>query len=223
MIDLRDCDVEELTRDDFIDGESSYTAYFTISMLRLAKIVTDVVRYKYSPVPLSKRPQEDVEAQMHLELQNWQAGLEPLLLLLHRPSLNDAKHSVDERDFSTHLAFYAAIQICDLATDISNFFEANEFPIYAEMIILSAMVFHSVETQSTYEEDLIHRRKQASISCLLELDRIFCAIPKYKQFFGDKIGIWERLNTKGKENTTTRGLVGHSESSEKETGLNGLV
>lgn len=40
MIDLRDCDVEELTRDDFIDGESSYTAYFTISMLRLAKIGT---------------------------------------------------------------------------------------------------------------------------------------------------------------------------------------
>lgn len=99
----------------------------------------------------------------------------------------------------------------------------SDLSLSREMIILSAMVFHSVETQSTYEEDLIHRRKQASISCLLELDRIFCAIPKYKQFFGDKIGIWERLNTKGKENTTTRGLVGHSESSEKETGLNGLV
>lgn len=116
--------------------------------------MTDVVRYKYSPAHLSKRPREDVEAQMHLELQNWQAGLDPcmqynrdlnrnrfslllslthhqVLLLLHRPSLHNAKHSVDERDFSTHLAFYAAIQICDLATDISNFFEANEFPIYA--------------------------------------------------------------------------------------------
>lgn len=40
MIDLRDCDVEELTRDDFIDGESSYTTHFTISMMKLAKIGT---------------------------------------------------------------------------------------------------------------------------------------------------------------------------------------
>lgn len=94
----------------------------------------------------------------------------------------------------------------------------SDLSVSREMIILSAIVFHSVETQSTYEEeDLMRRRNQASISCLLELDRIFCAIPKYKQFFGEKIGLLERLNTKDKENTTTRSLVRHSESSEKET------
>ena len=38
MIDDRDCDVEELTVDDFVDGEPSETSNFIVSMARLAKI-----------------------------------------------------------------------------------------------------------------------------------------------------------------------------------------
>ncbi|GFF50406.1 hypothetical protein IFM46972_09040 [Aspergillus udagawae] len=38
MVDERDCDVEELTTEDFVDGESIKTAYFTISLVRIARI-----------------------------------------------------------------------------------------------------------------------------------------------------------------------------------------
>lgn len=40
MIDDRDCDVEELMLDDFVDGEPPETSNFTISMARFAKIST---------------------------------------------------------------------------------------------------------------------------------------------------------------------------------------
>lgn len=38
MVDERECDVEELATEDFVDGESIETAYFTISLVRIAKI-----------------------------------------------------------------------------------------------------------------------------------------------------------------------------------------
>lgn len=53
------------------------------------------------------------------------------VLLLHRPSLDDAKLSPERRDFSTQLAFYAAERISDLAGDILKYFQVHEFPAYA--------------------------------------------------------------------------------------------
>lgn len=38
MIDERDCDVEELTLDDFVDGETTETAQFAILMMQFAKL-----------------------------------------------------------------------------------------------------------------------------------------------------------------------------------------
>lgn len=55
------------------------------------------------------------------------------MLLLHRPTIEDARHSPDQRDFSTQLAFYSADKISDLAGDILERFNVNQFPIYASV------------------------------------------------------------------------------------------
>ncbi|KAH7383411.1 fungal-specific transcription factor domain-containing protein [Cadophora sp. MPI-SDFR-AT-0126] len=151
MIDDRDCDVEELTRDDFVDGEPPETSNFTISMARLAKIITEVVRCKFSPSESSSHVKAEVR--VHLELQGWLSRLDSsmqydnvsnrnrfglllsmvyhwIMLLLHRPSLDSAKRPPERRDFSTQLAFHAANAISDLAGDILRYFRVNELPIY---------------------------------------------------------------------------------------------
>ena len=38
MVDERDCDVEDLSMEDFVDGESTETASFVISLMKWAKI-----------------------------------------------------------------------------------------------------------------------------------------------------------------------------------------
>ncbi|KAI8711054.1 Zn(2)-C6 fungal-type domain-containing protein [Fusarium sp. LHS14.1] len=151
MIDERDCDVQELTLDDFVDGETPETAHFTISMMRFAKIITQVVRCRFTPASSSN---EATKLEVHLALQAWHAQLHPsmqydcksnrtrysvllslvyhwMALLLHRPSVDDAKDSLERRDFSTQLAFHSANKINELAGDISKSFNVNEFPIYA--------------------------------------------------------------------------------------------
>lgn len=40
MIDERDCNVEPLTVDDFVDGESLETAHFTVSLMQIARLGT---------------------------------------------------------------------------------------------------------------------------------------------------------------------------------------
>lgn len=112
---------------------------------------TSLVRCKFSLAPSSCK---NTELKVHLDLQGWHARLDPsmqynsdsnrtrfglllsivyhwMMLLLHRPSLDSAKHSPERRDFSTQLAFYAADRIGDLAGDILKYFKVNEFPIYA--------------------------------------------------------------------------------------------
>ncbi|KAL1856665.1 hypothetical protein Plec18167_009103 [Paecilomyces lecythidis] len=180
MIDERDCNVEPLTVDDFVDGESLETAHFTVSLMQIARLATDVIRYKFSPAPSNHC--YEVYHQM--------------ILLLHRPTLSEAKRSQDCRDFSTQSAFYAADKICDLARDILQFFEVREFAIYAETIIMSAMVFHSVERPPTQREEVDRARKRNEIyvSVLSEFDKIFFAIPKYKFYFGERIKLWVKFS-----------------------------
>ncbi|KAH7124878.1 fungal-specific transcription factor domain-containing protein [Dactylonectria estremocensis] len=233
LIDERNCDVEELTMDEFVDGESLETAEFTVSMMKLAKIATDVVRCKFSPALSPNYSGEDEKVRLHLALQNWHAELAPgmqykkdsnssrfslllslvhhhMVLLLHRPSLHDAKHSPDKRDFATHFAFHAAEKIRELANDLFRRFKVNQFPIYAEMIILSAMAFHSVEEAPSH-------RNEAYISCLIEFDRMFCAIPQYKLFFGEQIGIFRELNLNNNEPYAIPGTPKHCEAFERRT------
>ena len=122
-----------------------------------ALLVTQVVRCKFSPTSSSN---EATKLQVHLALQAWHAQLDPsmqydcnsnrtryslllslvyhwMLLLLHRPSVDDARHSPDRRDFSTQLAFYSANKISEHAGDISKYFKVTELPIYAYVIFFS--------------------------------------------------------------------------------------
>lgn len=61
------------------------------------------------------------------------------------------------------------------------------------MIILSAMIFQSIEKVQSH-------RNETYISCLVEFDRMFCAISQYKLFFGEQIGVLGKLSTNNKEN-----------------------
>lgn len=54
MIDERDCDVDDLTLDDFVDGEMLESAHFIVSMMQLAKIS------KHSYLPSTQRAEEVV-------------------------------------------------------------------------------------------------------------------------------------------------------------------
>ncbi len=153
MIDERYCDVGDLTLDDFVDGEPPETSYFIIELVKFAKLVTEVVHCRFTPTHTPASIERN-KVRVHLALQKWHASLHPSTqyeshpegrnrfalilslvyhhqtLLLHRPSLDNAKLSPDQRDFSTQLAFYSAERINDLAGDILNHFKVNEFPAY---------------------------------------------------------------------------------------------
>lgn len=178
QIDDQDCDVEKLTLKDFIDGESTETAHFIVSMMNLAKLsmhtftlvrrhpkrissltvfchaVKEIYRCRFG-LHLTTSTLENNKVRVHLALQGWHASLDPSLqynsksttpnrfalvlslvyhyqvLLLHRPSLEDAQKGPDRREFSTQLAFYAAERIIDLAGDILKSYQVWEFPAYA--------------------------------------------------------------------------------------------
>ncbi|OJJ73165.1 hypothetical protein ASPBRDRAFT_493470 [Aspergillus brasiliensis CBS 101740] len=215
MIDERDCDVEDLTTEDFVDGESVETAYFTISLVQIARIINEVVRYKYSPAASVNPLREDIKANIHCTLQTWQAELTPImryctisnrnrfalilglvynqtLLLLHRPSLADAKKPPSQRDFTTALAFHAAGRISDYAKEILQYFTVNEFPIYAGMIVYSAMALHSAESVPSEDEgerNQQQRRSEIYNSCVLEFENMYQILRMYKLYFGKTVDI----------------------------------
>jgi hypothetical protein len=178
QIDDRDCDVEELTLEDFIDEESPEAGYFIVGMMNLAKLsmyiftlicrrpermlsltsfyhaVKEIYRCRFAP-NLTMSTLENNKVRVHLALQSWHASLDPCLqyksnsatsnrfavvlslfyhyqvLLLHRPSLENARQCPDRREFSTQLAFYAAETILDLAGNILECYQVCEFPVYA--------------------------------------------------------------------------------------------
>ncbi|GKZ30766.1 hypothetical protein AbraIFM66950_010199 [Aspergillus brasiliensis] len=199
MIDERDCDVEDLTIEDFVDGESVETAYFTISLVQIARIINEVVRYKYSPAASVNPLREDIKANIHCTLQTWQAELTPIMRYCNISNRNrfalilaDAKKPPSQRDFTTALAFHAAGRISDYAKEILDYFTVNEFPIYAGMIVYSAMALHSAESVPSEEEgerDQQQRRSEIYNSCVLEFENMYQILRMYKLYFGKTVDI----------------------------------
>ncbi|GKZ22362.1 hypothetical protein AbraCBS73388_008505 [Aspergillus brasiliensis] len=196
MIDERDCDVEDLTTEDFVDGESVETAYFTISLVQIARIINEVVRYKYSPAASVNLLREDIKANIHCTLQTWQAELTPIMRYCTISNRNRFALILGlpppQRDFTTALAFHAAGRISDYAKEILQYFTVNEFPIYAGMIVYSAMALHSAESipsEDEGERDQQQRRSKIYNSCVLEFENMYQILRMYKLYFGKTVDI----------------------------------